>query len=437
MNNKTKDETNILITQGEINVTTNSINDEKSKEQKIDEYRFEDWKVSQNTIKYFDTIIADLRKYGFTLITGLMTAEFLLGVTKKEFLEIIPITLTTIILIFALFTLDIYFDSLLRSAVRRAVHIEKKLPVSTCFQISAFAEKAGTNTAGIFLYFIFIMVSTIPLWYVPFTNDLKINLFHFLLIFFPIGSLFVIICWVIREFIDIKFDEQCERNTDALEFEYAGQLKEALIRYQQNVDENYSGDFSYSRLAEIYREKDKIDKEIQVLKSGILNIRKNIDFVRPDKKPKLEFFNSRLEEAEFIEKWKDNKNFTNNIESNINELRKRIREITILIEENRFWKNKIDLIHLKKKQELIGQLNNYLQYNIFYIKELSERIKEKKEYGKLINYVKNRFGQIELKKELEFLNKELRLRLQLNKHLKRDKNKNSNSNGKNCIGISS
>jgi hypothetical protein len=91
MNNKTKDETNILITQGEINVTTNSINDEKSKEQKIDEYRFEDWKVSQNTIKYFDTIIADLRKYGFTLITGLMTAEFLLGVTKKEFLEMIYI----------------------------------------------------------------------------------------------------------------------------------------------------------------------------------------------------------------------------------------------------------------------------------------------------------------------------------------------------------
>lgn len=423
MNKKTKDETNILITQGEINVTTNSNKDKKSKEQKIDDYLLEDWKIAQNTIQYFDTIIVDLRKYGFTIITGLLTAEFLLGITEKKFLEIVPITLITIILISALFTIDIYFDSLLRSAVRRAVYIEKRLPMNTCFQISAFAEKAGTNTAGILLYGIFITAGTIPLWYVPFSNDPIILILHISLISFPICSFIVIIYLVLWSFIDIKFDKQCDRNAEALENEYVGQIDKAINKYKKNVEENYPGDFSYYRLAEKYRKKNNnnLDMEIKVLKMGISNIRKKVSTFRPDKDSKLEFFMNRLKIAEFIKKWKDNKKFKNNLESNIKKLRNRIRKINGLIEKYQYRNNKRELKRLKNKLKLINHFNQHLHYNANYIKELKYEIEEKEEYANLINYLKNRSNKKELEKELEFLNRELELRLQLENYIAQKK----------------
>jgi len=98
------------------------------------ELRFNDWQECRTTIGRLDTILVDLRKLGFSFITGLLTAgAFLnfLGVqTTKEVSAPSPdlraaIFIAIMVLVAALFSIDTYYQVLLSGAVERALDLEE------------------------------------------------------------------------------------------------------------------------------------------------------------------------------------------------------------------------------------------------------------------------------------------------------------------------
>jgi hypothetical protein len=362
----------------------------------------------------------DLRKYGFTIITGLLTAEFLLKVSEKALLEKVPITVTSIILISALFIIDIYYDSLLRSAVRRAVYLEKQLPVNISFRISASAEKAETNTAGFLVYLVFIIAGTFPLWYPIKTDDIGKFIINVLLIIIPIITSIIIIC-MLYNYIDIKFEMQCERNAKALVHEYKGQLREAEKLYKKNVEENYSGDFSYLRLAEIYRLDNRINEEINLLKTASSNIEENLSFSRLDKGSKINLFNLRKDEALYIKHCMNNGKNIKNIENDI-ELLKHNHDSEIQRLNYRFLSIRKEKKKFKRNLEIRNNAKNYFEEKLTELKTMQLLLNKKDVFENDINYIEKQIEnlnnqKIKSKKDLITLRK-LQNKLEIIKRIK-------------------
>lgn len=150
------------------------------------QYLLEEWKECRASIDRFDGIIVDIRKYGFTLITGMLTADAFLFVKMSElsFTGKISISILTMVLVFALFIVDRYHEVFLRGAVQRAIEIEdtlrKKLisNISLTSKIRYVSENKKTDTWGISTYSIFIAASAIPAWTTTIENlpDIKENM---------------------------------------------------------------------------------------------------------------------------------------------------------------------------------------------------------------------------------------------------------------------
>ncbi|HKF77083.1 MAG TPA: hypothetical protein VKF59_13140 [Candidatus Dormibacteraeota bacterium] len=81
-----------------------------------------DW--SRATIARLDTITQDLRKYGFTLITGLLTASALLGAGTGHPEAATAAFIAVMSLIAALFAIDLYYSVMQSGAVERALDLE-------------------------------------------------------------------------------------------------------------------------------------------------------------------------------------------------------------------------------------------------------------------------------------------------------------------------
>lgn len=147
------------------------------------QYLLEEWKECRASIDRFDGIIVDIRKYGFTLITGMLTADAFLFVKMSElsFTGKISISILTMVLVFALFVVDRYHEVFLRGAVQRAKEIEdtlrKKLisDISLTCKISDLSEINKTDTWGARTYSIFIAASAIPSWTTTVENSLNIK----------------------------------------------------------------------------------------------------------------------------------------------------------------------------------------------------------------------------------------------------------------------
>jgi hypothetical protein len=81
------------------------------------------WRVSVEVSTKFDEILVDIRKYGFTLITGLLTAGSFLGFTiggdsvlnQLAYANILHmgVIIVTMFLVVVLFWLDLYYQNLL------------------------------------------------------------------------------------------------------------------------------------------------------------------------------------------------------------------------------------------------------------------------------------------------------------------------------------
>lgn len=83
-----------------------------------------EWKDAREATARFDGILVDLRKYGFTLLTGLTTASSFLGFTEPDFTLLQGIIMVTMGLIVILYWLDIYYQNLLYGAVIRTLFLE-------------------------------------------------------------------------------------------------------------------------------------------------------------------------------------------------------------------------------------------------------------------------------------------------------------------------
>src|SRR5919198_5006052 len=84
----------------------------------------EEWKSCRDTADRFDEILHDLRKYGFSILTGLTTAGSFLGFAGPSKVLQIGVIVVTMVLIMVLYWLDIYYQSLLFGASFRARFLE-------------------------------------------------------------------------------------------------------------------------------------------------------------------------------------------------------------------------------------------------------------------------------------------------------------------------
>ncbi len=135
-----------------------------------DDPRIKEWEQCRGTIAHFDTILADLRKFGFSLNTGLLTASaFLgfLGVQTTKDAPAIPLEaraapfIAIMVLITALFSVDSYYQVLLSGAVERALDLEVKtdphIRVTKYLSINAMHTRSTYVT--LFLYLLLLVTA--------------------------------------------------------------------------------------------------------------------------------------------------------------------------------------------------------------------------------------------------------------------------------------
>jgi hypothetical protein len=84
----------------------------------------EEWVKAREATDKFDGNLFDLRKYGFSILTGLITAGSFLGFsTPTQFIQV-GVIIVTMVLVVILYWLDIYYQGLLYGAVFRTRFLE-------------------------------------------------------------------------------------------------------------------------------------------------------------------------------------------------------------------------------------------------------------------------------------------------------------------------
>jgi hypothetical protein len=121
---------------------------------------FQEWKECNEKIAKFDNILIDLRKYGFTVASSLMTAGSFLGLqTYTEFQPFqIVIIFATMALVAVLYWLDIYYQTILAAIILRTQVLEKKLSFGIDIYVSRFYMKHRIGKALHLLYVGFLVI---------------------------------------------------------------------------------------------------------------------------------------------------------------------------------------------------------------------------------------------------------------------------------------
>ena len=139
----------------------------------------DEWAECRTTIGRMDSVLADIRKYGFSLVTLLLTASALIT-TADPVLDRVAASSVVITLVLVLFLMDRYWWVLLRQAVERAVELEAGLGMSVSSRLSDIARRSHNAQAATVVYAIFILLSSAialvtvalarqawALWYMP------------------------------------------------------------------------------------------------------------------------------------------------------------------------------------------------------------------------------------------------------------------------------
>lgn len=123
----------------------------------------EEWKRAQDVLHFFDDKLHDLRKYGFTFVTVLLTAEGILipkiGVDVDNQIKF-GIFLVTLLLILALHLIDQNYRVFLRAANMRALVLERELNLELSDTITDRhkAENVNRNVTILYILFIFAVL---------------------------------------------------------------------------------------------------------------------------------------------------------------------------------------------------------------------------------------------------------------------------------------
>jgi hypothetical protein len=140
-------------------------NNDANKGNSINPYLVE-WKKSIEAVDKFDTILVDLRKYGFSFLTGLITAGSLLGVAVDDqhvgdqFINIqIAVIILTMVLVISLYWLDIYYQNELTGAWVRSeflgIYRLEVIRLSSYISSFNFGSRLGGILAFIYGAFLF------------------------------------------------------------------------------------------------------------------------------------------------------------------------------------------------------------------------------------------------------------------------------------------
>lgn len=177
----------------------------------LNEHHFDEWKECRSSIARFDKVIVDLRKYGFTLITGLLTADAILFVKIPDLSPVdkAAVSFVTMILVSALFFVDRYQGILLRSAVKRTEDIESELNLKLTTKISTITRRSNTDEWGTALYIFFIVASAIPTFAAAvkfYLADITVN-WCLIIIMSSVAFVFSLAIWKYHCFTKRKFEE--------------------------------------------------------------------------------------------------------------------------------------------------------------------------------------------------------------------------------------
>jgi len=87
----------------------------------------------------------------------------------------------------------------------------------------------------------------------------------------------------------MDFDIQVDRNLKGIELEKDGNVDQAIILYERNINENFVGNHPYDRLAIIYRKRKQFDDEVRILEKAIEIFEKITSSPKKFKKRDLKF----------------------------------------------------------------------------------------------------------------------------------------------------
>jgi nucleoside 2-deoxyribosyltransferase len=136
---------------------------------KDDDLGFKDWQECRTTIGRLDSILVDLRKVGFSIITGLLTAGSFLGFLglKAPDSAATPadvsaaVFIAIMVLVTALYCFDTNYQVLLRGAVQRAWELETRTEprIKITEYLSINATRSKVNYVTLLLYLVLLLTA--------------------------------------------------------------------------------------------------------------------------------------------------------------------------------------------------------------------------------------------------------------------------------------
>lgn len=134
-----------------------TMTDDSQRQQMLDE-----WTACRQAVAGFDKTLVDLRRFGFTLVTILLSANgFLFAQSTIGEVAKIGIFIALLVLIAGLFRQDRTQEVFVRGAVLRALAIERRLGASLTYQIAYWSERGRTGTWGHLLYLSFCLADLV------------------------------------------------------------------------------------------------------------------------------------------------------------------------------------------------------------------------------------------------------------------------------------
>jgi len=110
----------------------------------------EEWKTAQDILKQFDDYLHDIRKYGFSFVTGLLAADVLLGPVDPKF-KLAALT-GTMALIVVLYVIDKNYRAFLEAANLRATQLERRSSPELAQTITRVYESERVGPAFSMVY---------------------------------------------------------------------------------------------------------------------------------------------------------------------------------------------------------------------------------------------------------------------------------------------
>lgn len=123
----------------------------------------EEWKQARSVLQFFDDKLHDLRKYGFSFLTALLTAESFLTKAPTNAQPSLPdevkfaVYCVTFVLIVALWLLDTNYRAFQEATAKRAIVLEKRLNFELSQEISRKYVEARIARHVFVVYLCFVL----------------------------------------------------------------------------------------------------------------------------------------------------------------------------------------------------------------------------------------------------------------------------------------